>query len=708
MLVGHWPLIGNTNDYSGYNNNATNFGATVSTAIGKIGSSYQFNGTSHYMTVNNPVKAATNWTISFWFRRNGSFSWSDILTFDTGVDSTAARIEQSGSVTNQYFWFVETGFPSGSILWVTAGDNIWEHITLVVNDTTARSFKNGVLQYSYTKNTNPLPSSNLINIGRRLTSQYLGMYLNDLRIYDHALSDYEVKELAKSKILHYTFEDGTGGTDVSGLANNGTLYSGATVVSSTNRKIGSSSTEFNGTGGFYTSPMTLETYTIAFWANRDAENKMPIGSNGATLNTTFYWYGDNSWSYTHGGVRKEYYYPKTDSIPIGTWGHYAVTYDGASVKIYRNGKYEGAQATTGSAVFNPGISIGFGYNGSSFFYDGKLDDARVYATALSDADILNLYTRRGNFDNLGNVSASELINPFDEAFLMNQAIINKTFTNGISSFTQSNMQVTLTDDGVRLYRPPNLVHPTNGNTMWGGLVLLLPENLKTVGRSYVLRFKIKGQTSVNLYDNRFAFAVGWTDFGVGLTGHSITRTTLQNLAGVTLPDYIQSLWKYTVNSNRLQNPRWTLSMTAGSNTVQYVNKHPSALNIINGSTLLNNSFFPNGTTVTSVTSNVGFTTSNNATQTGQAVLFSNTQYDTYRELKFGFGYENTGVLGTDLYIKDLEIFDVTNGEIRQIDSNGIIMYYDIDEVTGTQNTNAKQEITNNGTLFINGEFSEVD
>jgi hypothetical protein len=33
---------------------------------------------------------------------------------------------------------------------------------------------------------------------------------------------------------------------------------------------------------------------------------------------------------------------------------------------------------------------------------------------------------------------------------------------------------------------------------------------------------------------------------------------------------------------------------------------------------------------------------------------------------------------------------------------------DIDEISGTQNSNASYEISNNGTLVINGEFSEVD
>jgi hypothetical protein len=43
-----------------------------------------------------------------------------------------------------------------------------------------------------------------------------------------------------------------------------------------------------------------------------------------------------------------------------------------------------------------------------------------------------------------------------------------------------------------------------------------------------------------------------------------------------------------------------------------------------------------------------------------------------------------------------------------ISEKGIGSYREFDEVSGTQNTSAQQEITNNGTLLINGEFSEVD
>lgn len=39
---------------------------------------------------------------------------------------------------------------------------------------------------------------------------------------------------------------------------------------------------------------------------------------------------------------------------------------------------------------------------------GYMDDYRVYATALSDADILAIYNKRANLDNLGNVQVNEI------------------------------------------------------------------------------------------------------------------------------------------------------------------------------------------------------------------------------------------------------------------------------------------------------------
>ena len=123
-------------------------------------------------------------------------------------------------------------------------------------------------------------------------------------------------------------------------------------------------------------------YTIAFWAKNEVADSgdMPIAS---LANTNFYWYGDNSWRYVH-GTSSEFYYPKNVSIPVGSWGHFCVTYDGANVKIYRNGVYEGQQASTGTANLSNGFRIGNWLGSSTNQYHGYIDDVRIYATALSE------------------------------------------------------------------------------------------------------------------------------------------------------------------------------------------------------------------------------------------------------------------------------------------------------------------------------------
>jgi hypothetical protein len=127
----------------------------------------------------------------------------------------------------------------------------------------------------------------------------------------------------------------------------------------------------------------LSGYTIAFWARRDSENKMYVSTN----NGTFYWYGDNSWRYGNGGGG-EYYYPKSVSIPSGTWGYYVATYDGSNVKIYRQGVYEGAKASTGTANFDS-LTWQFGKHAASgsYYFNGLGGNIYLYNKALTQAEV---------------------------------------------------------------------------------------------------------------------------------------------------------------------------------------------------------------------------------------------------------------------------------------------------------------------------------
>lgn len=140
---------------------------------------------------------------------------------------------------------------------------------------------------------------------------------------------------------------------------------------------------------------TLTGYTISYWARRDAENRMPIAGR---TSTAFYWYGDNSWYYTHGGVAAEYYYTKPTTISLGTWGYYSVVYNGSNVSIYRQGIYQGQQSTTGTADWSQGLKIGYWSAGGGYAYQGLISVVQFYNTALTATQVMQNYnTDRGRF-----------------------------------------------------------------------------------------------------------------------------------------------------------------------------------------------------------------------------------------------------------------------------------------------------------------------
>ena len=78
------------------------------------------------------------------------------------------------------------------------------------------------------------------------------------------------------------------------------------------------------------------------------------------------------------------------SISLDTWYHYAATYDGTSVKTYLNGSLEETITTlTGMSAGN--LKLFDPPYGSWEHYEGRLDQLRVYSTALTSTQITALY-----------------------------------------------------------------------------------------------------------------------------------------------------------------------------------------------------------------------------------------------------------------------------------------------------------------------------
>ena len=92
--------------------------------------------------------------------------------------------------------------------------DIWYHIAVIQTSTQKKLYINGILQQSIDKasanlgnNTASKCTIGASGSANNATDNWLNGYLNDVRIYDHALSDKEVEEISKGLVLHYKLDN---------------------------------------------------------------------------------------------------------------------------------------------------------------------------------------------------------------------------------------------------------------------------------------------------------------------------------------------------------------------------------------------------------------------------------------------------------------------------------------------------------------------
>ena len=85
-------------------------------------------------------------------------------------------------------------------------------------------------------------------------------------------------------------------------------------------------------------------------------------------------------------------------VPLKKWTHVAVSCDGDTMHVYMNGKETGSGAYRGG-IFSDQHPLLIGKSdrkGTSYqtsFFEGTIDEVRVYQRALSEAEILDLATQ---------------------------------------------------------------------------------------------------------------------------------------------------------------------------------------------------------------------------------------------------------------------------------------------------------------------------
>ena len=82
------------------------------------------------------------------------------------------------------------------------------------------------------------------------------------------------------------------------------------------------------------------------------------------------------------------------TIPNLKWTHIASTFDGSRLRVYINGELKKTVSYSGSINVNKNsVFLGARNEGKDFF-DGKIDDVRIYDEALSAQEILDIFNQR--------------------------------------------------------------------------------------------------------------------------------------------------------------------------------------------------------------------------------------------------------------------------------------------------------------------------
>jgi hypothetical protein len=193
---------------------------------------------------------------------------------------------------------------------------------------------------------------------------------------------------------YWTFDEGAGYIAVDSSANKNNVNLINSPVWTDGKK--GKALRFNGVNSYVTKKSTVSIpnkppFTVEFWANAKS-------FSNPKWNDFFRKEGSWALQATSGGKLSLEITGKQDiissvSIPANEWVHLAVTFEGTTVKYYKNGVL--ADTKTQISVPNTGttvIAIGGGsYYGSMF--NGILDEVKIFNKALNEGEIKEEYKK---------------------------------------------------------------------------------------------------------------------------------------------------------------------------------------------------------------------------------------------------------------------------------------------------------------------------
>lgn len=284
------PLNGDLHNQGLSNFTITNNNATINNN-GKIGQCYAFNGSNNYIRIN----------YNFYNMQYSVSAW----VYSTSASATQTICCNRNTTGSGFSIFLISGKlridPGGyNVQWTTNYTypiNTWFHLCIIYDGIKVSYYINGKFKESHNCTLNSSYWGNVTNIGASQTTggsygNYLNGYLNDVRIYDHCLSQKEIEEISKGLVLHYKLNQPTN--------LNYNLYTGSknftgdwvnnnSWTTSTEDYNGFTVKQRSGTWSGLAQNITAtngDIFTISFWAKIDLGGKIQSVHRSSLGNVT--------------------------------------------------------------------------------------------------------------------------------------------------------------------------------------------------------------------------------------------------------------------------------------------------------------------------------------------------------------------------------------------------------------------------------------
>ncbi len=449
-LMAWYPFDGNANDNSGNGNNPSFNNAKLTTdRFGNPKSAYQFDGATSYMQIPNSasLNCGTRVTISMWVKVNGFYkgachgnymickgpetNWTLNAEFSDGLydaknGKDACSISTPVDTAHETFYSSLGGWSDSTFI----AEGKWYHLALVADSDFVSAYLDGKLIKANAKS--PVQEYNSpydLFLGRYYnassTPYWFNGVLDDIRIYNRALNATEIDSLHNYQpkidlnlglMAWYPFDGND--KDKSGNHNNPTFDNAKLTTDRFGHP--NSAYQFDGVTSYMQIPnsatLNCDTRaTISLWVKVNGFYKGPCHGNymlckgpatNYNLNAVF---DDGPYDGKYGKDACSIIIPDTvhqtfysalggwnDStfIEKNKWYHLVLVADSNIVSAYLDDKLIKTNAKSNVQPFNTTYDLIFGryYDVSApYWFNGSLDDIRIYSRAISKVEVDSLY-----------------------------------------------------------------------------------------------------------------------------------------------------------------------------------------------------------------------------------------------------------------------------------------------------------------------------